>query len=207
VPRPVQSAAAPRKAQRDGRGRGRVADPHLARHQKVGPRVDRVPARRQRLGEPGRIHRGALGEIRRGSVERDGHNVEPRARHLGQLVDRRPARLEIRHHLRGDIGGKGADPLRRHAVVAREDGDLGRAIRAVASPRQPQYQIASSSSRPSAPGGLVNCPLRASAAAREVSSGPGAVCRTAASSAPVRGAVGVITRKSPLPSGGRLRDV
>jgi hypothetical protein len=46
-----------------------------------GPRgVHGVPARRQRLPESHIVHRRTLGEIRRGSVERDGHHVEPRAR-------------------------------------------------------------------------------------------------------------------------------
>jgi hypothetical protein len=100
----------------DRRRRCRVADPHLARHQKVRLRVHGGPASREGFGEVTRVHRWTGGEIQRRSVERDGNDDHAGAGKLRQLVDRRAPGLEIRDHLCRDIGGKGADtaaPLRR----------------------------------------------------------------------------------------------
>jgi hypothetical protein len=56
APGPVRGRPTVKRMRNRGGG-GRVADPHLACHQKVAPGVHGVPARRQRLGEPG-VHRG-----------------------------------------------------------------------------------------------------------------------------------------------------
>ncbi len=69
----------------------------------------------------------------------------------------------------------------------------GRSSRGRGSPRQPAYHCANASSRPSAPGGLVNWPLRAAAASRAVASGPGASARVRRKpSSVVKGAVAMI---------------
>jgi hypothetical protein len=103
-----------------------VADPHFARDQQISVGVHGVPARGQRFAESLRVHGGTLSEVSGGSVERDGHHVEPRARQVGQLVDCSPARLEVRHHLRGDIGRKRADAAGRYAMISGKDRNLRR---------------------------------------------------------------------------------
>ena len=108
----------------DGRGRGGVADPHLARHQQVRRRIDGRPAGRKRLDEPGIVHRGRFGEIRGRAIQRQRVHVHPRPGQLRQLVDRGPAVAEVRDHLHRHLGRKGRHATGRHAVVSGKDDDL-----------------------------------------------------------------------------------
>ena len=94
------------------------------RAHEIGLGRDRVVAGRHGGEELGLVHRGLLGEIRRGLIEVERDDAELGAGKLRELVDGGAAGGEIRHHLRGDLGRIGRDALRGHAVIAGEHQDL-----------------------------------------------------------------------------------
>ena len=57
------------------------------------------------------------------SVDREVDDPHRRARDLGQRVDRRAARVDVGHHLGGDLGREGRYPRPGHAVVTGEHHD------------------------------------------------------------------------------------
>ena len=137
-------ALSPEERGGDGRGGGRVADPHFPGHEKVRRRIDRSPAGRERRAHLGVRHGGAPGEIRRRAVEVERVDLHPGPGEIGEPVDRRPARLEVADHLRRHLGREGTDALRRDAVVAGEDQHLRRVERGprIANPaRIPDRQL------------------------------------------------------------------
>ncbi len=128
------AAAAAEQSRRHGRGRGGVADAHLAQHHEIGVGRKRLIARRDR-GEKFRLAHGRChGEIRGRLVERQRDDAKLGARLACQLIDGGAAGREIRHHLRRDLGGIGRDALRGDAVIAGEYEDLDLAEPRRASP-------------------------------------------------------------------------
>jgi hypothetical protein len=163
-PGPVRGRAAV-KRMRDRGGGGRVADPHLARHQKVGPGVDRVPARCQRLGEASASIAGPWVKSAVGRSSAMGTTSSRAPAISANWLIAAPPASKFATICAVTSAGKALTPRAVTPWFPAKTATCG-ARSAPASPRQPQYQIASSSSRPSAPGGFVNCPLRASAPAR-----------------------------------------
>ena len=52
-------------------------------------------------------------------------HIQTRTGRAGQLVDGRPAVLEIHHHLFSHFRRESRHTLRRNTVIARKDDDLG----------------------------------------------------------------------------------
>ena len=135
-------AAAAEQRRRDCRGRGGIADAHLAQHHDIGLGRKRVVSGRHGVEELGLVHGGLLGEIRRGMIEVERDDAELGARKLRELIDGGAAGGEIGDHLRGDLGRIGGDALRGDAVIAGEHQDLDSAEprRVLALPkRQPLH--------------------------------------------------------------------
>ena len=106
APGPITCRTAEQR-RRNRRRRGGVGNPHLAHHQKIGRRIDRLPADSQRRHHLGLGHRRCGGEIGGRSVKLQRMHIKARPEGLGQLVDRRPPGAEIRHHLGRHFGRKG----------------------------------------------------------------------------------------------------
>ncbi len=123
APNPIRGRAAIER-HRDGGGAGGVADAHFAHHQQIGRRINRVPAGGKGRNGFGLAHRRGFGEIGGGAIQFKCMHIQPGAKGARKLVDRRPAMLEIGHHLGGDFGRKGGYPLGGNAVIARKNNDL-----------------------------------------------------------------------------------
>ena len=163
VPRPTQSAGrAAVERVKDRRRDGRVGDPHLAEAEEVdaaGHRLHAVGDRRR----AGLFVEGVLDDdVRRRLVERQLEDFQAEPVGVADLVDRRAAGGEVRHHLPRHRLREGGDAARGDAVVGGEDGDQrARPSPAVARPCQAATHAAISSSRPRLPAGLVSTASRA----------------------------------------------
>jgi hypothetical protein len=117
---PVCCRAAKKGAGQSG-GRGGIADAHFARHQKIGGRIDRVPADGQGCNHIGLGHGRLSSEIGNRPVKLQRMHFHPRPEGAGKLVDRRATCPEVCHHLHRHLCRKGGHPPRRDAMVAGED--------------------------------------------------------------------------------------
>ena len=165
----------------EGGGRCGVADAHLAgdeaagavRHEHrrhLGADVERGRRLRRRSwpgprrgwrSRPPPCAPSSPGCSSRGAATPDVDDQHAGAVLPGQHVDGRAAGAEVGHHLGGDLLGPRRHALGDDAVVAGEDGDGGRERAAAAgSGRRCRRAVArATSSRPSAPGGLVRRPV------------------------------------------------
>ncbi|GCC47863.1 hypothetical protein chiPu_0031946, partial [Chiloscyllium punctatum] len=109
------------RAQR--RGHRGVGDSHLADHEQIALLRHRAPPGVERDQEVGAIHRRRHREIAGRPREFERLDAQFGAGELGDLVDRGTACGEVRHHLRGDLGGKGRDAALGDAMIAGEHGD------------------------------------------------------------------------------------
>ena len=116
---PTRAAAAEQR-RGDRGGRRGIPDSHLAETNEVRPRRDHLVADVDRGQECAFVHRRRLREVRRGLFERKRNHLQPGPCRARELVDRGAAGGEVRHHLRGHLGGIGGYALRRDAVIARE---------------------------------------------------------------------------------------
>ena len=149
-PDPLRRIAAEQGTSQRCGGSG-VADPHLPHHKCIRGGVHRVPARGEGRDHLGFGHGGALGEIGGGPVQIQRMHRHRCAKGPRQLVDRRPARAEVGHHLHGHFRRKGRTPLRHRAMIARKDDDLRavemRAVRAL-PPGEPDRHLLQPPKRP-----------------------------------------------------------
>ena len=210
-PRVVDARAAPgpvfRRAavKRVGqcRRRGGVADAHLARHQQV--RNARRPPAQPAASASAKPAASIAGPVVKSTVGLSSAIATTSSRapaSSGQLVDRRAARLEIRHHLHRDVGGKRADAAGGHAVISGEHRDLGRGdprLRVAAPGAIPDREILQPPERARRLGQLRVA--RLSRAARGVVRGGSARQRASANSVAFPGAERDIRLRSPLPKG------
>ncbi len=104
--------------------RCRIADPHLARDNKIRPRFHRLPSGGEGRDALRLAHRGAGREVGSRCLKRQRMHIERRSGKLGKLVDRSTASVEIGDHLGRDLGGKGRHASRGDAVIARKDKHL-----------------------------------------------------------------------------------
>ena len=120
APGPALAAAA-EQSRGKRRGRGGVADAHLAEAEKIGACRHRIVAGRHGLDELGLAHGLLFSEIAGGRIELQRDHAKLGADGLADLIDGSTAALEIRHHLGGDRGGIGRDAARHDAMIAGED--------------------------------------------------------------------------------------
>ncbi len=107
----------------DRRRRRRVADAHLAQHEQVGLGGERLHAEGDRRRAGLLVERRLLGDVAGRLVERQFVDFERDVEGLADLIDRRAAGREIRHHRLRDRRRIGGDALRDDAMIAGEDRD------------------------------------------------------------------------------------
>ncbi len=107
----------------DGRRRRRIADTHLAEHEQVGLGGERLHAERHRRRATFFVECGFLGHVAGRLLQGQFVHFERQIEGLADLIDRRAASLEIRHHRLRNRRRKGRDPLRDDAMIASEDRD------------------------------------------------------------------------------------
>jgi adenosylcobinamide-GDP ribazoletransferase len=139
-PGPARSAATKQRRRNGGR-RGGVADAHLADTDEIGVRRNRIRAGRDCRQESRLVQGRRLREIGGGLIERERNDLETCAGKARQLIDGRAARGEVRHHLGGDLGRIGRDPLRGHAMIAGKHQHID-AIEARRAPALPKGEPA-----------------------------------------------------------------
>ena len=163
VPRPTQSAGlAAIERVEDRRRDGRVGDPHLAEAEQVDAAGHRLHAVGDRRRAGFFVERVLDDDVRRRLVERELEDLQPEVVGLAELVDRRAAGGEIRHHLPRDrLRDRPRRRARRCRDWRRRPRRAGASSPACARPCQAATHAAISSSRPRLPAGLVSTASRA----------------------------------------------
>ena len=107
----------------DRRRRRGVADAHLAERQQVRLGGQRLHAVGHRSGAGPLVHRRLLRDVAGRLLQRELVDLQRNIEGLADLVDRRAAGGEIRHHRLRHRRRERRDPLRHDAVIAGEDCD------------------------------------------------------------------------------------
>ena len=123
---PARPARPAIKCRRKGSGHRCVANPHLARNEKVSGGIDRLIPCGKGGHDLGLGHRRAFGKVSGRSVKVQRVHVKLRPEGACKLVDRCPAMRKVSHHLRRHLWREGADAPRRNPMISRKYHDLRR---------------------------------------------------------------------------------